>query len=61
MYVLVCREPLVNNACLTGFETVLLTEITPQYMTLAQFQEIIPYTLVFWATCFVWRELRKQK
>ncbi|BDU37174.1 hypothetical protein TUMSATVNIG2_16430 [Vibrio nigripulchritudo] len=57
-YVLVCESEIVNNLCPTGFKSVLLSEITPQFMTLAEFQALAPYTLTFLATCWVWKKLR---
>jgi len=58
MHVLVCDQLIVNNSCPSGFKSLLLSEVTPQLMTLEQFYGVLPHTLVFLAICWGYRYLR---
>ncbi|MBT2911839.1 hypothetical protein V6B11_007875 [Vibrio anguillarum] len=57
-YVLVCDSEILNNTCPTGFKSVSLQQVTPQYLTLQEFQELAPETILFLCACYVWKKLR---
>ncbi|EGR0745638.1 TPA: hypothetical protein ACF39K_004053 [Vibrio parahaemolyticus] len=59
MYVLICEQPVVNNTCPTGFSSVALTEIVPNYMTTAQLIEVMPAATLFLAACWCWKKVSK--
>ncbi|CAI2289470.1 conserved hypothetical protein [Vibrio parahaemolyticus] len=59
MYVLICEQPVVNNTCPTGFSSVLLNEIVPDYMTKEQLTELIPEAVLFLAVCWCWKKVSK--
>lgn len=59
MYVLVCDEPVINNSCSTGFTSVQLSEITPEYMTIEQLEAVLPATLLFFVACYCWKKLNQ--
>lgn len=59
MYVLVCSQPIIDNSCPSGLSSVLLSEVTPQYMTLDQLYAVMPETLLFLAVCWCWKKLNR--
>lgn len=59
MYVLICEQPIVNNSCPSGFSSVLLSDITPDLMTLAELNEVAPYAAGFLALCWCWRKVNQ--
>ncbi|EFH78836.1 conserved hypothetical protein [Vibrio cholerae MAK 757] len=58
-YVLVCDSEIINNTCPTGFTSVSLQQLMPQYLTLQEFQELAPHSVLFLAACYVWKKLRQ--
>lgn len=57
MFLLACEVEIVNNACSTGFKSVLITDLVSDQLTLAEFYELAPYTLALLVTAAVFRTL----
>ncbi|KHT38048.1 hypothetical protein RJ46_18780 [Vibrio sinaloensis] len=60
MYVLVCSQPIVDNACESGWKTLALAQLMPQYMTVEQLMILAPPTLVFFAVCYCFKKLNQR-
>ncbi|HDY7740712.1 hypothetical protein ABRZ87_08530 [Vibrio vulnificus] len=58
-YILVCDEQIINTTCPTGFKSVILEQqALPQYMTLHDYKELAPQSILFLAMCYVWKKMR---
>lgn len=60
MYLLVCSQPIIENTCQSGWQTLALAQLMPQYMTAQDLLAIAPMTFVFFATCYGFKKLNER-
>ncbi len=56
-YILVCDSEIINESCSTGFKSEVVSNTIPQYLTLHEFKELLPISILFLCACYVWKKL----